>query len=384
MESIMMKMMEKLDQMENTMKQVQEKSEKQEKRIQELIQENQKLQKERNTRGLITKYGEDKKEKEKIEINNSSNTNININEPEWVKILRKQKNKEPISQEKLTQVELPISGAALYLSNMARIMNYLNNQHQNPLEIYSCIDYNKLVADEDTDYKLIKSCYEYGLLQVYYIVEPKQIEIFDSEIQRAYYKFRNITKSRMIYMRIYAVFAETYQGKVLPRIEAIKFGITYNKLNHEARQQQDVQNIDQMIKQKKALQILNLEKELSNNDNIWLYSNNMGRIIYSLGNTYNEEVKGIITEWRKKLLIPEYITNKCSIPNPCITDTTLKILCELSKKQLLTNHKCKYCKSKGLEMKEAYIPVIIEDSSSEEDKGDKLEQEKADKVKEQS
>lgn len=178
-------------------------------------------------------------------------------------------------------------------------MNYLNNKHMEIDELYSVTDYNKLVADKHTNQDLVKSTYEYGLLHVYYIEDSVQMKIFDEELQIAYTRFRQISKTTLIYMRIYSTFAEPHaKGNIIPKIEAIKFGITYKKISYEdVYFQKNIEDIRSMMQQKKAIQMLNIASKLRVMEGrIWIYTNNNNRIIYSPSNLKNTQIIKISKE----------------------------------------------------------------------------------------
>lgn len=257
---------------------------------------------------------------------------------------------------------------------MSKIIRYLNYEHEVKTEIYSCTDYNKLVADINTNPALIKSAYDYGLLQVVYIENIKQLEIFDEGIKRAYMKFKNISKADLIYMRIFSAFAETSTAGIIPKIDMIKFGITYGKLEYEAYRQTItgtntiIQNIRDFIFRKKAIQLMNMQKELHNTEGeIWIYENKANRLIYSPAKNMNVEIKRIVDDWEKKLLCPEFKYEKCGIQQMCITEKSLQILCEICSKQVLSIHRCKNCMS---EKREKIEDVVLPDKSEKSDSND--------------
>nr|AAA79875.1 ORF V [Cassava vein mosaic virus] len=168
-------------------------------------------------------------------------------------------------------------------------------------------------------------------------------------------------------MRIYSAMAEPYDKGVIPKIEIIKFGITYSKLKYdEVYEHQPIEKLDlkKFISQKRALGILVIQKEIENlNGNVWLYSNLDGRLILSNHNkAENVEVKNILSDWSKKLSIPEGNYPRCSIKNPMFTGKTMEVLCELSKKQINMRHICNLCsKMKNVQIQDPILPEYEEE-----------------------
>ncbi|QIE08171.1 putative inclusion body protein [Epiphyllum virus 4] len=279
----------------------------------------------------------------------------------------------------------PQNIAERYTDNLVQTLTYLAEKHPKIEELYSLTGYNKLVADKNTDQQLVLTAYNYGLLQVLYIENLSQLELFDKEIRIAYQKFQQITKADLIYMRIYSAMAEPYENKVIPKIELIKFGITYTKLQYdEVYEQESLRdtNIKEFIHHKRALGILIIQRELENTNNqIWLYSNNDGRLIYSISRTTNEDVKNIVADWSQKLNMPEGVFPKCSIKNPMMTMKTMEILCDIARRQIYTKHKCNLCtKMKDVKISDPVFPTA-QFPTEQTDNNDDIMHDEEDKTK---
>lgn len=262
-----------------------------------------------------------------------------------------------------------------YIQEFTKLANYLNMQHPKVEELYSLMDYNKLVADIETDQRLIKSAHQHGLLHVHYIVNKDQVNIYDEGIKRAYNKLYQITKAKCIYIRFYTAFAEATPEGIIPKIEAIKLGITNEKIKYDVYKNGPIMDIIGFIRHKKALGMLTIKRELASTEgNIWIYENNNNRIIYAPSRAVKEESKKILIDWDKKISVPEATCPNCGIRNPCISEACLKVLCELSKNNLVSKHQCKNCMKKRVYTKEDFtlpedlmeLAIIEEDVSNDE------------------
>nr|UYE92290.1 putative inclusion body protein [Sweet potato collusive virus] len=274
----------------------------------------------------------------------------------------------------------------IYTTEFIRLMNYLNSRHANLSEIYSLTDYNKLVADKNTDERLIRAAYQHGLLHVHYIESANQVKIYDEGIVNAYLKLAQITKAKCIYIRFYTAFAEVTKDGIIPKIEAIKLGITYEKIQYDVCEQElfEENRVHDFLRHKKAIGLLTIRRELESTEgNIWVYENKNNRIIYAPSRARKEEVKKVVAAWQQKIYTPERNIPDCGIIAPCISEPCLKILCELSKNQLVVKHQCKYCgKMKKKEEADYSLPedIIMKDvTDSESDVEDKKEENAYDK-----
>ncbi|AEA36697.1 putative inclusion body protein [Sweet potato collusive virus] len=274
---------------------------------------------------------------------------------------------------------------SIYVTEFVRLMNYLNSRHANLNEIYSLTDYNKLVADKNTDERLIRAAYQHGLLHVHYIESANQIKMYDEGIVNAYLKLAQLTKAKCIYIRFYTAFAEVTKEGIIPKIEAIKLGITYEKIQYDVCEQElfEENRVHDFLRHKKAIGLLTIRRELESTEgNIWVYENRNNRIIYAPSRARKEEVKKVVAAWQQKIYTPERNIPDCGITAPCISEPCLKILCELSKNQLVVKHQCKYCgKMKKKEEVDYSLPedIIMKDVDEDSDVEDKKEENAYDK-----
>ena len=120
-----------------------------------------------------------------------------------------------------------------YIENIYKIQTYLNLnprsiQTKNPEEDYitqKLQGYNKLIAQPKTNPNLVKTCYNYGLLNTVYTYTGEEI-VGIPELHRAFLTYKRITKGNLFYIKCYTAPAEILYEEIKSPIQVVKIGLT--------------------------------------------------------------------------------------------------------------------------------------------------------------
>jgi len=195
-----------------------------------------------------------------------------------------------------------------YIENIYKIQTYLNRNPRStttkePSQDYltqKLQGYNKLIAQPKTNANLVRTCYNYGLLNTVYTYDGEEISGIP-ELHKAFITYKRVTKGNLFYVKFYTAPAEILYEEIKPPIQVIKIGLTKDMIIPEAiGQQEEIRKIEipSFYANKRIIGISTIIQELANNylngNAIWSYYSRDQLMIYSnsreLRRTYMDEV----------------------------------------------------------------------------------------------
>lgn len=268
-----------------------------------------------------------------------------------------------------------------YLTQFIQVANYLNKNIQSPdynperligWQTKPLKGYNKLIALNNTDPKLVQTMYNYGLLHAVYTQNGDNLQHIP-ELHQVVKKYLGITKAELIFIRIYSAPCEVTPQEIYHPITAVKIGLTRSIICEDPTVQPDltIQEIVEFLQHKRAIMIKVIIQELINSyeeGGKWIYNSKNSTIIYSNAKITKdiEELPKWITTLANWETTPT--TNALRTYPKYMTEKTKYLLCQ-QLKELFNLHHCSYCNQKDL-LPNVYLPTII----TQEDKEDKEEE----------
>ncbi|WMV13885.1 hypothetical protein MTR67_007270, partial [Solanum verrucosum] len=178
-----------------------------------------------------------------------------------------------------------------YIENIHKILTYLNlnprSTTKEPNQDYltqKLQGYNKLIAQPKTNANLVRTCYNYGLLNTVYTYDGEEV----SELHKAFVTYKRVTKGNLFYIKFYTAPAEILYEEIKPPIQVIKIGLTKDMIIPEdIGQQEEICKIEilSFYANKRIIGILTIIHELANNylngNAIWSYYARYQLMIYS-------------------------------------------------------------------------------------------------------
>ncbi|WMV46662.1 hypothetical protein MTR67_040047, partial [Solanum verrucosum] len=139
-----------------------------------------------------------------------------------------------------------------YIENIYKIQTYLNLNPRStttgePNQDYitqKLQGYNKLIAQSKTNSNLVRTCYNYGLLNTVYTYDGEEISGVP-ELHKAFITYKRVTKENLFYIKFYAAPAEILYEEIKPPIQVIKIRLTKDMIIPEdIGQQEEIQKIE--------------------------------------------------------------------------------------------------------------------------------------------
>ncbi|WMV41996.1 hypothetical protein MTR67_035381 [Solanum verrucosum] len=171
-----------------------------------------------------------------------------------------------------------------YIENIHKIQTYLNRNPRSttkePNQDYltqKLQGYNKLIAQPKTNTNLVRTCYNYGLLNTVYTYDGEEVSGIP-ELHEAFVTYKRVTKGNLVYIKFYTAPAEILYEEIKPPIQVIKIGLTKDMIIPEdIGQQEEIckMEIPNFYANKRIIGISTIIQELANNylngNAIWSY-----------------------------------------------------------------------------------------------------------------
>lgn len=162
-----------------------------------------------------------------------------------------------------------------YIENIYKIQTYLNRNPRSttpkePNQDYltqKLQGYNKLIAQPKTNANLVRTCYNYGLLNTVYTYDGEEISGIP-ELHKAFVTYKKVTKGNLFYIKFYTALAEILYEEIKPPIQVIKIGLTKDMIIPDhIGQQEEIQKIEipSFYANKRIIGISTIIQELANN-----------------------------------------------------------------------------------------------------------------------
>ncbi|WMV49543.1 hypothetical protein MTR67_042928 [Solanum verrucosum] len=161
-----------------------------------------------------------------------------------------------------------------YIENIHKIQTYLNRNPRSttkePNQDYltqKLQGYNKLIAQPKTNANLVRTCYNYGLLNTVYTYDGEEVSGIP-ELHKAFITYKRVMKGNLFYIKFYTTPAEILYEEIKPPIQVIKIGLTKDMIIPEdIGQQKEICKIEipSFYANKRIIGISTIIQELANN-----------------------------------------------------------------------------------------------------------------------
>ncbi|XP_015068694.1 uncharacterized protein LOC107013252 [Solanum pennellii] len=243
-----------------------------------------------------------------------------------------------------------------YIENIHKIQTYLNlnprsTQTKTPEEDYitqKLQGYNKLIAQPKTNPNLVKTCYNYGLLNTVYTYTGEEIAGIP-ELHRAFLTYKRITKGNLFYIKCYTAPAEILYEEIKSPIQVVKIGLTRDMIiPEEIEKQNEIPKVEipNFYANKRIIGIATIIQELANNylngNAIWSYYARDQVMIYANSKELRKSDMDEVQRWILSLLKPEEQPSTRALKKGFISEDLLVRYCKLISNKY-PDHKCSKC-----------------------------------------
>ncbi|XP_069144970.1 uncharacterized protein, partial [Solanum lycopersicum] len=243
-----------------------------------------------------------------------------------------------------------------YIENIYKIQTYLNlnprsTQTKNPEEDYitqKLQGYNKLIAQPKTNPNLVKTCYNYGLLNTVYTYTGEEI-VGIPELHRAFLTYKRITKRNLFYIKCYTAPAEILYEEIKSPIQVVKIGLTKDMIiPEEIEKQNEIPKVEipNFYANKRIIGIATITQELANNylngNAIWSYYARDQVMIYANSKELRKSDMDEVQRWILSLLQPKEQPSTRALKKGFISEELLVRYCKLISNKY-QDHKCSKC-----------------------------------------
>ncbi|XP_015055268.1 uncharacterized protein LOC107001822 [Solanum pennellii] len=230
-----------------------------------------------------------------------------------------------------------------YIENLYKIQNFLNLnprsiQTKNSEEDYitqKLQGYNKLIAQPKTNPNLVKTCYNYGLLNTVYTYTGEEIAGIP-ELHRAFLTYKRITKGNLFYIKCYTAPAEILYEEIKSPIQVVKIGLTRDMIiPEEIEKQNEIPKVEipNFYANKRIIGIATIIQELANNylngNAIWSYYARDQVMIYANSKELRKSDMDEVQKWILSLLKPEATPTTRSLKQGFISEELMTRYCKL-------------------------------------------------------
>ncbi|KAG5577242.1 hypothetical protein H5410_057376 [Solanum commersonii] len=205
-----------------------------------------------------------------------------------------------------------------YIENIHKIQTYLNlnprSTTKEPNQDYltqKLQGYNKLIARPKTNANLVRTCYNYRLLNTVYTYDGEEVSGIP-ELHKAFVTYKRVTKGNLFYIKFYTAPTEILYEEIKPPIQVIKIRLTKNMIIPEdIGQQEEICKIEipSFYANKRIIDISTIIQELANNylneNAIWIYYSRDQLMIYSNSRELRRTDMDEVQLWILSLLKPE-------------------------------------------------------------------------------
>ena len=205
-----------------------------------------------------------------------------------------------------------------FIKNIYKIQTYLNlnprSTTKEPNQDYltqKLQGYKKLISRPKTNANLVRTCYNYGLLNTVYTDDGEEVSGIP-ELHKAFVTYKRVTKGNLFYIKFYTAPAEILYEEIKPPIQVIKIGLTKDMIiPKDIGQQEEICKIEiqSFYANKRIIGISTIIQELANNylngNVIWSYYSRDQLMIYSNSRELRREDMDEVQRWIISLLKPE-------------------------------------------------------------------------------
>ena len=258
--------------------------------------------------------------------------------------------------------------SSTYIRNLHKTITHLNLRPRSTTTTEPNTDYitqklqgyNKLIAQPKTNANLVKTCYDFGLLNIVYTTTGAELEKIPA-VYNAFTTYKRITKGTFFYVRFYVAPAEILFNEIKPIIQVIKIGLTKDMiLPEEIGPQPEIpeKDIPSFMANKRLIGLTIVIQELVNNysngNAIWKYSSRDQVMIYSNSRELRIADMEEVRQWILSLLKPEEAPTTRALKKEFISPELLTRYCQLIG-QKYTDHRCSKCNGGDT----IHIPEVI-------------------------
>ncbi|KAL3356394.1 hypothetical protein AABB24_017198 [Solanum stoloniferum] len=162
-----------------------------------------------------------------------------------------------------------------YIENIYKIQIHLNRNPRStttkePSQDYltqKLQGYNKLITQPKTNANLVRTCYNYGLLNTVYTYDEEEISGIP-ELHKAFITYKRVTNGNLFYVKFYTAPAKILYEVIKTPIQVIKIGLTKDMIIPEdIGQQEEIRKIEipSFYVNKRIIGISTIIQQLTNN-----------------------------------------------------------------------------------------------------------------------
>ena len=246
--------------------------------------------------------------------------------------------------------------AQKYIENIYRVQTFLNHnpratdiKEPNTNYITQKLQgYNKLIALPKTNPSLVKTCFDYGLLNTIYTQDGEELTAME-ELYKIFTTYKRITKGNLFYIKCYTAPAEILYDEIKPVIQVVKIGLTRDMIIPEdISRQPEIPRIEipDFYANKRLIGLATIIQELANNyangNPIWSYYSRDHQMIYSNSKELRQADMEDVRQWILTLLNPEKQSTARAIKKGFISDGLLTRYCKIIGHKY-PDHQCSRC-----------------------------------------
>ncbi|KAG5579368.1 hypothetical protein H5410_049995 [Solanum commersonii] len=193
--------------------------------------------------------------------------------------------------------------------------------------------YNKLIAQPKTNANLVRTCYNYGLLNTVYTYDGEELSGIP-ELHKTFITYKRVTKGNLFYVKFYMATTEILYEEIKPPIQVVKIGLTKDMIIPEDIGQWEIQKLRYpFYANKRIIGISTIIQELANNylneNAIWSYYARYQLMIYSNSRELRKSDMDEVQRWILSLLKPEERPTTRALKEGFISAELLTRYCKL-------------------------------------------------------
>ncbi|XP_025886063.2 uncharacterized protein [Solanum lycopersicum] len=230
-----------------------------------------------------------------------------------------------------------------YIENLFKIQNFLNQKSKSTTTLEKTQDYltqklqvyNKLIAQPKTNPNLVKTCYNYGLLNTVYTYTGEEI-CGIPEVHKAFLIYKKLTKGNLFFIRFYTAPAEILYDEIKPMIQIVKIGLTWEMIIPEdIGQQPEITRVEipSFYANKSIIGLSTIIQELANNylqgNAIWSYYSRDHLMIYANSREIRQADMEEVQKWILSLLKQKATPTTRAIKQGFISEELMTRYCKL-------------------------------------------------------
>ncbi|KAG5594501.1 hypothetical protein H5410_035733 [Solanum commersonii] len=230
-----------------------------------------------------------------------------------------------------------------YIENIYKIQTFFNlnprsTTTQEPNQNFltqKLQGYNKLIAQPKTNANLVRTCYNYGLLNTVYTYDGEEL-IGIPGLHKAFITYKRVTKGNLFYVKFYTATTEILYDEIKPPIQVVKIGLTKDMIiSEDIGQQPEIRKSEilSFYANKRIIGISTIIQGLANNylngNAIWNYYARDQLMIYSNSRKLRKSNMDEVQRWILSLLKPEERPTTQALKEGFISAELLTRYCKL-------------------------------------------------------